>query len=286
MIVVTGATGQFGHTAIEHLIDRGVAPETIVAAVRAPETASELANRGVRVRHADYDQPETLAPAFEGADKLLFVSSGGPNEQRIAHHRAVVEAAKQADVGLVAYTSLVQADTNPMALAEVHRDTERALEESGVPTVLLRNGWYTENYTANLAYAVDHGVILGCAGEGRIAGATRAELAEAAAVVLTSEDQAGKVYELTGDTAWSLEDLAAAASGHVDKPVVYRDVAPEEYAGMLAQMGLPPHMVGLIVDADVQLAQGALEATSKDLRKLLGRPTRQIDDVVRETIQH
>lgn len=287
MIVVTGATGLLGHAVIQHLIERGVPEGEIVAAVRAPDRAGELSSRGVQVREADYDRPETLAPAFAGADRLLFISADGPNDLRLVQHRAVVDAAKQAGVGMVVYTSLVGAPDSPLVLAPVHRETERALADSGLPTVLLRNGWYTENFTGTLQYSVDQGVIVGAADEdARIASASRADLAEAAAVVLTSDVRGGEVYELTGDDAWSPKELAATADEIMEhKPVVYRQLPPEEYAQVLAGAGVPPFIVDNIVDADLRISEGALSHTTKDLRRLLGRPTRTLRDSVREALQ-
>ncbi|GGQ67872.1 SDR family oxidoreductase [Couchioplanes azureus] len=287
MIVVTGATGQFGRLAIEHLIKQGVPAQQIAAAVRTPQKAADLAARGVQVREADYDRPETLTAAFQGAGKLLFVSANGPDDLRIVQHRAVVHAAQSAGVGLIAYTSIAGADTNPINLARVHRDTERALAASGLPTVLLRNGWYTENYTAGLAGAVDRGAIVGAAGDGRIASATRADLAEAAAVVLAAEQpQAGRVYELTGDTAWTLGELAAEAAAVSGKPVVYTDLPAPQYADILTGAGLPGFLVDLLVDADVKVAQGALQTVTGDLAALLGRPTTGLREAVTAALHH
>jgi NAD(P)H dehydrogenase (quinone) len=286
MIVVTGATGGYGHAVVEHLLARGVAPQEIVVAVRTPTTAAELRERGVVAREADYDRPETLTTAFAGADRLLFVSANGPNAIRIVQHRAVVDAAERAGVGLVAYTSLINADRNPLQLAEVHRDTEQALADSGLPTVLLRNGWYTENYTGTLQHSVDQGVIVGSAGDARIASASREDLAEAAAVVLTQEDPAGAVHELSGDTAWTLPDLAETVQGLIgQKPVVYRNLPPDEYRRVLAQAGMPEFMVENIVDADIKASQGALATTTKDLRRLLGRPTKTMAESAAEAVQ-
>ncbi|GAA2441649.1 SDR family oxidoreductase [Streptomyces macrosporus] len=285
MIVVTGATGQFGRLTVEKLLERGVPASELAAAVRTPEKAADLAARGVAVREADYDRPETLAPAFAGADKLLFVSANGPDDLRVVQHRAVVAAAREAGVGLVAYTSVVDADTNPLGLARVHRETEAALAESGLPTVLLRNGWYTENYTATLADSVERGAIVGAAGEGRVASATRADLAEAAAVVLTRDDQAGKVHELTGDTAWTLADLAAEAAAVSGKEVVYRDLPAEQYRRVLTDAGLPAFFVELLVDSDVKISRGALARTTGDLAALLGRPATPLSDAVAEALK-
>lgn len=285
MIVVTGATGQFGRLAVEKLLDRGVPAADLAVAVRVPEKAADLAGRGVTVREGDYDRPETLAPAFAGADKLLFVSANGPDDLRVVQHRAVVAAAQEAGVGLVAYTSVVGADTNPLGLARVHRETEAVLAESGLPTVLLRNGWYTENYTATLADSVERGTIVGSAGAGRVASATRADLAEAAAVVLTRDDQAGKVYELTGDTAWTLAELAAEATAVSGKEVVYTDLPAEQYRRILTDAGLPAFFVELLVDSDVKISQGALARTTGDLTALLGRPATPLSDAVAEALK-
>ncbi|WP_067126732.1 SDR family oxidoreductase [Microtetraspora malaysiensis] len=285
MIVVTGATGPFGRLAVESLLRRGVPASKIAVAVRTPGRAADLAAKGITVREADYDRPETLAPAFTGADKLLFVSSNGPDALRLAQHHAVVEAARTARVGLVAYTSIVGADRNPLSLAAVHRDTEAALATSGLPTVLLRNGWYTENYTTTLAGSVERGAIVGSAGEGRIASATRADFAEAAAVVLTRDEQAGKVYELTGDTAWTLPELAAEAAAQSGKPVVYTDLPAERYAEILTGAGLPGFLVELLVDAEVQVAKGALADVTGDLAALLGRPTTPLADAVASALK-
>lgn len=284
MIVVTAASGQFGHQVVEHLLKFGVPAAEIAAVVRTPAKVADLADRGVEIRVGDYDRPETLAPAFAGADKLLLVSSTGPDELRTAQHLAAVAAARQAGVGLIAYTSIFQADVNPIGLAGVHRATEQAIAETGLPAVLLRNGWYTENYTASLAGSVERGQIAGSAGQGRIASAARADYAEAAAVVLTRDDQAGKVYELTGDTTWTLSDLAAAAASGSGKEVVYTDLPAEQYTGILESVGLPGFVVELVVDADVQVSRGALAGVTGDLAGLLGLPTTPLATTVEQTL--
>lgn len=284
MITVTGATGQFGRLAIEQLLARDVPAAGIAAVVRDPERAADLADLGVELRQADYDRPETLPAALRGTETLLFVSSTGPDDQRIVQHRAVVTAAREARVGLVAYTSLVGADVNTLDLARVHRDTEGALAESGLPTVLLRNGWYTENYTVGLADSVARGEIVGAAGDGRVASASRADLAEAAAIVVTSEDQAGRIHELTGDTAWTLPELAAEAARVSGREVAYRDLGGDGYARLLAEAGLPDFVVSLLVDSDVKVSKGALAAVTGDLPALLGRATTPLADSVRAAL--
>ncbi|WP_344500897.1 NAD(P)H-binding protein [Streptomyces enissocaesilis] len=284
MIVVIGATGRYGREVIEHLLRRGVPAAEIVAAVRTPTEATALAALGVGVRHADHDRPETLPTAFAGADKLLLVSSTGPDPVRVAQHRAIIDAAAKADVGLVAYTSVTRAATNPMTSARVHRDTEQALTASGLPTVLLRNGWYTENHTATLPGAVARGTLSGSAGQGRIASATRSDLAEDAAVILTLDNQAGKIYDLTGDTAWTLPELAAACAAHTGRPVTYTDLPAEQYWQSLTQAGLPSHTADLIVDADLYISQGALAHITGDLSLVLERTTTPLTTVVARTL--
>ncbi|RMI39479.1 KR domain-containing protein [Streptomyces triticirhizae] len=274
-----------GNGVVRTLLRRGVPAGEVVAAVRDPEKVSDLGALGVVVREADYDRPETLGPALDGAHRVLLVSSVGPDDVRIAQHRAVVDAARAAGVELLAYTSVVNADTNPLGLAEAHRATERAIAESGIPSVLLRNGWYTENYLWSLPGAVARGELLGAAGDGLIASAARADYAEAAAIVLTGDDQAGRVYELTGSTAWTLSDLAAEAAKVSGQPVVYRDLPGEELARALAADGLPPAAVDIFVDADLGVAGGALATVTHELPTLLGRPTTPLADSVAEALR-
>lgn len=223
MIVVTGATGQLGRLVIAALL-RTQPADSLVAAVRNPAKAADLAALGVQVRQADYARPETLGPAFAGADKLLLISSSEVG-QRAKQHQAVIDAAKAAGVQLIAYTSLLHADVSPLGLAVEHKQTEAALAASGLPHVLLRNGWYSENYAMGLPGALARGTLYGAAGEGRITSASREDYAQAAAAVLTaSAPQAGKVYELAGDASYTLSELAAETARQAGKPLVYQDL--------------------------------------------------------------
>lgn len=257
----------------------------IAAAIRNPAKVEDFTDLGVESRLADYDWPETLLTAFQGAEKVLLVSSTGPDDQRITQHRAAIDAAVTCGVGLVAYTSATRAPINPMGLAHVHRATEQALAEAGVPAVVLRNGWYTENHTAALADAVARGVLIGSAGTGQVAFAAREDLAEAAAIVLTREDQAGKTYELTGESLWTLADLAAEAAAQSGTPVTYTDLPAEQYQQVLTEVGLPDPIVDLIVDADVGISRGALSHTTEDLATLLGRPTTAPSTIVAQALR-
>lgn len=271
MLIVTGATGQLGRLVIDELL-KTVPASQIVAAVRNPEKAADLAARGVQVRHADYDRPETLVPALQGASRLLLISASEVG-RRVPQHRAVIDAAVQAKVPLVVYTSILHAETSPLPLAAEHKETEALLRASGLPVTLLRNGWYTENYTASVPVAVQHGAYLGCAGVGRIASAARADYAVAAARVLTADGQAGRVYELAGDSDWTLADLAAEIARQSDKGVVYRNLLEVEYRAGLLQAGLPDWLAALLAESDTGASRGGLFDDSRQLSALIGRPT-------------
>ncbi len=284
MIAVTGATGHLGRLVVEDLLERGVTPSEIVAAVRSPEKAADLAARGVTVREADYTKPDTLETAFEGVDKLLLVSSSEVG-QRLGHHTNVIEAAQQAGVGLLVYTSLAFADTSPMMLASEHKATEALIRESGLPFVILRNGWYTENYTGTLAQTLESGAIVGSAGEGRVSAATRADYAAAAAAVLTGEGHEGAVYELGGDDAFTMAELAAEITRQSGTEVVYRDMPAEEHVRTLVGFGLPENVASLLADFDAAIAQDYLLVESGDLRRLIGRPTTPLADAVAEAAE-
>lgn len=271
MIVVTGASGQLGRLVIEALLKKIPAGE-IVAAVRKPDSVNDLAERGVQVRQIDYSRSETLAGAFKKGEKLLLISSSEIG-QRVAQHKAVIDAAKNAGVELIAYTSLLHADSSPLPLAAEHKETEQLLQASGLPVVLLRNGWYTENYLASVPAALQYGVLLGSAGDGRISSAARADYAEAAAVVLTSENQAGRIYELAGDDSYSLQELAQEIARQSAKTVAYQNLPENAYKDALLSAGLPEPVAVLLAESDVGASKGGLFDDSHQLSKLIVRPT-------------
>jgi NAD(P)H dehydrogenase (quinone) len=279
-LIVTGATGALGRLTIEHLLKRGVPATGIVATGRAVNRISDLAERGVQLRFADYADPASLRAAFAGATRLLLVSGSAPGPQRVQEHRNAIEAASEAGAGLVAYTSIVNAGTSTMRLAEDHQATEVLLRESGVPFTLLRNSWYTENYTGRLATFLEHGAIYGSAGEGRVSAATRADYAAAAAAVLTADGQENQVYELGGDEAFTLTELAAEITALSGTDVRYVDLPEHEYASLLAANGLPQPHADTLADADRGLSRGELETRSGDLRRLLGQPTTPLTEAI------
>ena len=278
MIVITGAAGQLGRLVIAELL-KTVPPSQIVAAVRHPGRATDLAALGVQLRVADYSEPATLDSAFAGADQLLLISSSEVG-QRVAQHRNVIDAAKRAKVGLIAYTSILRADSSPLGLAAEHKETEALLKDSGVPHVLLRNGWYTENYLVSIPPALQHGVFIGRAGDGRIASAARADYAAAAAAVLTRAGQAGKVYELAGDEAYTLSQLAAEVTRQSGKRVAYQNLPQADFKGALVGAGLPEPIADLLAASDVGAAQGGLFDDSRQLSRLIGRPTTPLATLV------
>jgi NAD(P)H dehydrogenase (quinone) len=277
---VTGATGHLGALAIDALLERGVAPADIVAIVRTPARADELARRGVTVRAGDYSRPDTLPAALAGVDVLLLVS-GNELGQRVAQHGAVIEAAKGAGVARIAYTSVLRADTSPVVLAPEHRGTEQVLQASGVPFTILRNGWYTENYTAQIGDYLARGAIVGAAGDGRVSAAARADYAAAAA--LTGDGHNNAIYEL-GGPAFSLKELAAVLAELSGTDVVYRDLTVAELTEVLVGAGLDESTASFVAALDEAVARGDLYTDSSDLARLIGRPATPLADVIRTAL--
>lgn len=279
-VAVTGASGQLGRLVVEALLKKGVTP---VAIVRDPAKVADLAERGVDVRQASYDDAAALDRALTGVDRVLLVS-GNEFGERVAQHTNVIRAAERAGVELLAYTSIPQADSNPLILAQEHKGTEAVLAESSVPNVLLRNGWYWENYVGGLAHAVESGVLNGAAGAGRVAAAARADYAEAAAQVLTTDGHAGKVYELGGDERLTYAELAQVISEVSGKPVRYENLTQADYAAALESAGLPSGYAQALADADYGIANGILDVDSGDLQRLLGRASTPAAEVFRAAL--
>jgi NAD(P)H dehydrogenase (quinone) len=275
-IVVTGATGHLGRLAVKSLLARGVPAADIVGLGRQVDRIADL---GIAVRQVSYDDPAALRAAFTGADRLLFIS-GSEVGKRLTQHTAVVEAAREAGVGLVVYTSAPKADTSDMKLVAEHLATERLLAGSGLPHVILRNGWYIENY--NVGQALAHG-LFGAAGDGRISGATRADLAEAAAAAAVGDGHTGRVYELGGEP-FTMTELAAEISRQSGRTVTYTDLTPEKYAEFLVGAGLPGPYAEILADSDRAAANGALEVSTTDLERLLGRPVTPLATAIRAAL--
>ena len=281
--LVTGASGHLGRLAVHALLERGIAASDVVATARDTADVADLAALGVVVRRADYADPASLKDAFTGVDRALLVSSSAVG-QRVEQHGNVIDAARDAGVELLAYTSIANADATSMLLAADHQATERLLADSGVPTVLLRNSWYLENYTAQIPVSLQHGAVLGSAGEGRVSAATRADYAGAAAAALVADDTAGKTFELGGDSAFTLTEYAAALTDATGTAVAYRDLPAAEYAAALVAAGLPEGYAAVLADSDEGLERGELRTDSGDLARLLGRPTTTPAEAIRAAL--
>ncbi|MCX4818659.1 SDR family oxidoreductase [Streptomyces sp. NBC_01142] len=277
-IVVTGATGSLGRLVIDELLAT-VPAEQIAAVVRSKEKATDLAARGVELRTADYNEPETLAGAFRAGDRVLLIS-GSEVGRRVSQHTAVIEAAKEAGVAQLAYTGVLGGPDADFALAAEHKVTERVILDSGLPYTFLRNGWYTENYTEHLAPVLEHSAVVASAGEGRIASAARADYAAAAAAALTGEGHLGKAYELSGDVAWSFTEYAAELSRQTGRTIAYNNVPAEVHLGILTGAGVPQPFAEILVDVDAAVVRGLLAGTTGDLARLTGRPTTPLADSV------
>ena len=282
-IVVTGATGHLGRLVVEHLLADGVPADQVVATGRRTERLADLAERGVRVAAVDYAAPETLDAALACADTVLLVS-GSEVGQRVAQHTAVIDAAVRAGVGRLVYTSAPKADTSALVLAPEHKATEEVLRASRLTFTILRNGWYTENYLGDLQQARETGEIVAAAGEGRVASAPRDDFAAAAAVVLRTEGHDGAVYELAGDHAWGYDELAAAATEVLGRPVVYRAVTSEERHAGLVAAGLDEGTAGFVVALDENTRDGLLAESDGTLARLIGRPTTPLVDALRAAL--
>ncbi|MEV7325947.1 SDR family oxidoreductase [Streptomyces sp. NPDC093970] len=285
-IVVTGATGQLGRLTVEALLRRGIPAADIIATGRDVARIKDLADRGITVRRADFADTDSLPAAFAGADRLLLVSASVPVGERVANHRRVIDAAASAGVSLVAYTSTTHADTATTVIGATHGATEQYLRDRGIPSVLLRNGWYLENYTSQLPQILRNAAVVGAAGEGRISAASRADYAEAAAVVLTAEGHTGAVYELGGDESFTLSELAATISAAAGKPVSYADLPVSEFAEVLAAAGLPAELAEVLADADRGMNRGEMYTDSGDLRRLLGRPPVTLSEALAVALHH
>ncbi|MFB8758698.1 SDR family oxidoreductase [Streptomyces nigra] len=276
-IVVTGATGHLGRHVVEQLLEK-VPADQVTAVARTPDKAADLAERGVRIAVADYNTPETFDGLFAAGDKVLLISGSEVGNDRVGQHRTVIEAAKAAGVALLAYTSAP--GTLTAALADDHRATEEVLLASGLPYVLLRNGWYHENYTENLAPVLAHNAVTHAAGDGRISSASRADYAAAAVAVLTGEGHENRTYELGGDVAWSMGEYAAELSRQTGREIAENPVSAEALTGILTGAGVPAPFAAVLAGVDTSIAKGELVVDSGDLSRLAGRPTTPLADAI------
>ncbi len=276
---ITGATGQLGRLTVEKLKQK-VNASALVALVRSPEKAADL---GIEARVFDYEKPEALVESLQGIEQLMLIS-GSEIGRRAMQHKNIIEAAQKAGVKRIVYTSLLHADSSSLSLAAEHIETEKMLKESGIPYTILRNGWYTENYTGGIAGALQAGALAGSAGEGKISSATREDFAEAAMVVLTNEGHIGKTYELAGDEAYTLTELAAEISRQTEKTIPYKNLSETEYANLLKEVGVPEGIAFALASFDTGASQGHLFDDSKTLSQLIGRSTTSLSAAVKDAL--
>lgn len=280
MIALTGASGQLGQLVIKNLLNEGVKPDSIVAIARSTDKLADFAKEGVVVRFGDYEKPESFNAALEGVEKLLLISSSEVGK-RLPQHKNVIDAVKNSSVKFLAYTSILDADNSPLGLAKEHLGTEKLINELNIETTLLRNGWYSENYTMGIPTALEHSVVLGCAGEGRISSAPRNDYALAAAKVLSTDGHAGKIYELAGDTSYNLSEFANFISKQYGREITYKNLSEEEYKAILTQAGLPGVIAEMLSDSETGASKGGLFSESKDLSSLIGRETESMADTIK-----
>jgi len=271
-LLLTASNGQLGRLVVDALLAKGVPPTDLVATARNTDKIADFAARGIRTAVLDYDQPDTVGAALEGVDRVLLIS-GSTVGARVQGHRNVIDAARAAGVERLVYTSAPKVSTVDHPLAADHRATEEAIAASGVPAVILRNNWYTENYLANVARAAETGTISGSAGDGRVASATRGDFAEAAAAVLLGDDFTGETLELTGDVAWDFDELADAAAEVVGRPVAYERLTTEEHVAALTAAGLDAGTAAFVAGLDGAIREGVLGDATPTLAAILGRPT-------------
>ncbi|MFZ4895569.1 SDR family oxidoreductase [Plantibacter sp. Mn2098] len=282
-LVVTGASGQLGRGVVDALLARGVDAGRILATGRRTEALADLAAKGVATAHVDFADPSTIDAALKTGDTLLLVS-GSEVGNRVPQHRNVIDAAARAGVARIVYTSAPKATTSTLILAPEHKATEELLAASGVPTTILRNGWYTENYVGAYQQAVEAGSFIGSVGDGLVSSASRADYAEAAAVALITDGLEGRVFELSGDVAWSHDDLAAAFSEVAGTEITYRDLSSEEHTAALEAAGLDAGTVGFVVGLDANTREGLLGVVNGELAELIGRPTTPLVDGLRAAV--
>lgn len=279
-VVVTGATGQLGRLVVASLISRGVDPTTIVATGRRQDALNELAASGVRTAVVDFADPATLDAVLEAGDTVLLIS-GSEVGQRATQHANVIDAAVRAGVERLVYTSAPHATTSALILAPEHKATEEHLAASGLTSTVLRNGWYTENYLQALNQAAATGEFIGSVGDGLVASASRADYAEAAAVVLSTPGHDGAIYELSGDVAWSHSDLARTLTELLGRDVVYTNLSSADHRAALIAAGLDEGTADFVVGLDANTRDGLLGETSGDLGRLIGRPTTPLAEGLR-----
>ena len=265
-ILITGATGQLGSKIVDHVLNTKK-DENIFVSVRNVDKAKALADRGVTVRHGDFDDVATLDKAFDGIDRLVIVSTDGDTPTRIKQHANALEAAKNAGVKLVVYTSLTKADTGSINLNDVHRDTEKRILDSGLNYKILRNNWYLENEIDSIKEAQATGTLTSAYGKGKVGWMTRDEYAKAAAAAVLGAGADNTIYTLS-NTPVTIDTFAEVLAGVLGKPVTVNHVADDAFFEGLKGAGLPEGIAQFVLDMNKGIQDGSLDAASDDYETL------------------
>lgn len=284
-LLVTGAAGQLGRNVIRHLIETyHVSPGSIIAATRSPEKLSDLAAKGVVVRKADFDDAASLPSAFAGVDRLLIISTDALDTpgKRLVQHKGAIEAAKNAGVKHILYTSMPSPDKSLVTFAPDHLGTEEAIKASGISYTILRDAWYMDNYLMGLPHSLQDGKWYTSAGAGRVPNISRDDCALAIAAALASDTTANAVYTLTGAHLLSMEDVAALVTEVTGRPLQVVHANDEQLAGGMTAAGLPKFLVDMLVSADANIRAGNFETATGDLKKLTGKEPQTLKSFLEE----
>lgn len=281
-IMVTGATGKLGSKVMDFLLAK-LPAEQLAASVRNPAKADKLSKQGVEVRQGDFDQPEELVNTFQNIDKLLIISTTDDNETRIRQHKNAVQAAKKAEVSFIAYTSIADADNSSLDLAPVHRSTEQAIKESGIPYAFLRNNWYLRNEIGSIESAMNGQPWITSAEDGKVGWALQKDYAEAAAVILAEEGHENKIYELSGKPRTQAE-LVANLEEVLDKEIEVKQVSDTKYEEILTESGMSKSLAAMFAGIQQSIRKGALNVKSNDFEKLLGHPVTPFKDALQKLV--
>lgn len=285
-ILVTGATGQLGKEVIQQLISRG-SSNSIAALARDPEKVSDLKEKGVEIRIADYDSYESLVAAFQGVDKLYFVSGNDINN-RLEQHKNVVKAAKEAKVGHIFYTSFTrknETSDSPIAfLSESHIKTEQLIKESGISYTILKHTVYMEILPMFLGDKIaESGTIYLPAGSGRVSFLTRNDMALLAAALLDKDTTQSSEYEVAGSSTTSFTEIAEQLSTVFGKKIGYVSPSNQEYASTLTNAGVPAEYVGLMAGFAEGFKQGEFDVTSNLISEITGKTPTSVQEFLDNT---
>ncbi|MDE1158353.1 MAG: SDR family oxidoreductase [Neorhizobium sp.] len=284
-LLVTGANGKLGRATIHHLLETSKVPASdIVAASRDTEKLADLADKGIEVRKADFNDEAGLVTAFAGIDRVLLVSTdelatpGG----RLKQHTAAVSAAKTAGVGHILYTSMPNPDKSLVSFAPDHLGTEEAIKASGLAYTILRNAWYDDNYMMAMPHNLAGGKWFTSTGTGKVANISRDDCARGAAAALANPPAGNTTLTLTGPESLSADKIAALVSKAAGKPLAVVQVTDEQLGQGIASAGLPDFVVKMLVSASANIRAGNFDIVTDDFETLTGAKPQTLGDFFEE----